>query len=143
MEVWSDGACSGAPGDGGWAWAAQDGRQDSGYEPETTNQRMELRAALEAALTVAEEGMVVVSDSAYVVNCFRDSWHVGWVQNGWRNYRRQAVANRDLWEPMIEIVDVLGVRFRKVRGHAGDPMNELVDQLAVAAKKSRNGGATP
>lgn len=135
IEVWTDGACH--EGHGGWAWAALDGRQGSGYEPGTTNQRMELRAALEAAMSVAEPGMVIVSDSAYVVNCFKDSWHVGWVRNGWRNYRRQPVANQDLWEPMIEIVEVLEVKFRKVRGHSGDPMNELVDQLAVAARKGR------
>jgi ribonuclease HI len=137
LEVWTDGACH--EGRGGWAWAALDGRWEQGWDSGTTNQRMELRAALEAAMTVAEERMVIVSDSAYVVNCFKDRWHEGWLRKGWKNYRGQPVANRDLWEPMIEIVEVLHVGFRKVRGHSGDPMNERVDQLAVQARKERVG----
>lgn len=132
IEVWTDG--SSYQGEGGWAWAAPDGRFASGYEQGTTNQRMELRAALQAALDVQEPGMVIVSDSAYVVNCFKEGWHVGWARNGWRNYARKPVANQDLWEPMIEIVEVLQVGFRKVRGHTGDPMNEVVDKLCGAAR---------
>jgi len=73
LEVWTDGACSGNPGPGGWAWATQDGRQDSGGEARTTNQRMEIRAALEAVRALPGP-LVVVSDSTYVVNCFRDGW---------------------------------------------------------------------
>ena len=81
LEVWTDGACSGNPGPGGWAWATRDGRQDSGGEPATTNQRMEIRAALEAVRALPGP-LVVVSDSTYVVNCFRDGWWRGWLASG-------------------------------------------------------------
>src|SRR3954463_4432885 len=73
LEVWTDGACSGNPGPGGWAWATRDGRQGAGGEARTTNQRMEIRAALEAVRALRGP-LVVVSDSTYVVNCFRDAW---------------------------------------------------------------------
>jgi ribonuclease HI len=135
--VFTDGACSGNPGPGGWAWAVSPTGhpRDSGGEPRTTNQRMEIRAALEAVRTLgAEPGLIeVVADSTYVVNCFRDRWWVGWRAKGWVNSKRQPVANRDLWEPLVDLVVGRGdVVFRWVRGHSGDPMNDLVDQLAVA-----------
>jgi ribonuclease HI len=138
ITVYTDGACSGNPGPGGWAWAvAPDGqRWASGGEPATTNQRMEIRAALEALQALdGEPGPIeVVSDSTYVVNCFRDRWWEAWIRNGWRNKRRQPVANRDLWEPLVELVQTRGdVTFRWVKGHGEDPLNDLVDGLAVAA----------
>ena len=69
-----------------------------------------------------------MSDSTYVVNCFRDRWWEGWQRNGWRNSKRQPVANRDLWEPLVDLVNERGdVTFRWVKGHSGDPMNDLVD----------------
>jgi ribonuclease HI len=141
-EVYTDGACSGNPGPGGWAWAVAPGGDphDSGGERLTTNQRMELQAVLEAlrSLGVGSEAgpIVVVSDSTYVINCFRDKWWVKWQQNGWRNSKRQPVANADLWKPLVELVNSGSVTFRWVRGHSGDPMNELVDTLAVAAARS-------
>ena len=141
-EVYTDGACSGNPGPGGWAWAVAPGGNphDSGGERLTTNQRMELQAVLEAlrSLGVGSEAgpIVVVSDSTYVINCFRDKWWVKWQQNGWRNSKRQPVANADLWKPLVELVNSGSVTFRWVRGHSGDPMNELVDTLAVAAARN-------
>ena len=75
----------------------------------------------------------VVSDSTYVVNCFRDKWYARWMTNGWRNSQRKPVANVDLWQPLIELVLAHDVRLRWVKGHSGDPMNDLVDQMAVAA----------
>jgi ribonuclease HI len=109
----------------------------AGGEPRTTNQRMELRAVLEAlrALGVGSEAgtVEVVSDSTYVVNCFRDGWWRTWQRNGWRNSKRQPVANADLWQPLVEVVGSGDVRFRWVKGHSGDPMNDLVDRLAVEA----------
>ena len=134
--VYTDGACSGNPGPGGWAWAvAPDGsRFDSGGEPLTTNQRMEITAVLEALRALVDEGPVeVVSDSTYVINCFRDKWYVRWAANGWRNAKKQPVANADLWRPLIELVEANDVTFRWVKGHSGDRLNDLVDQLAVAA----------
>ena len=101
--VYTDGACRGNPGPGGWAWADVDGPWASGAEAESTNQRMELQAALEAVLAHPGE-LNVVSDSTYVVNCFRDGWWEGWLRRGWKNSQRQPVANRDLWEPLVEAV---------------------------------------
>ena len=134
LEVWTDGACSGNPGPGGWAWATRDGRQDSGGEPGTTNQRMEIKAALEA-LRALPGALVVVSDSTYVVNCIRQRWYANWLKNGWRNSQKKPVANVDLWEPMIELYLArrTEVGFEWVKGHSGNPMNDLVDSLAVAA----------
>jgi ribonuclease HI len=136
LEVWTDGACSGNPGPGGWAWATKDGRQDSGGEAGTTNQRMEIRAALEAVRAL-EGPLVVVSDSTYVVNCFRDGWWKGWLSRGWTTSARKPVVSRDLWEPLVTLVDERGdVSFRWVKGHSGDPMNDLVDALAVEQSRA-------
>ncbi len=133
IEVYTDGACSGNPGPGGWAWAVADGAFASGAEAHSTNQRMEIRAAYEAVQAL--EGPVeVVSDSTYVVHCFRDRWWEGWQRRGWLNTARKPVANRDLWEPFVELVRARGdVTFRWVKGHGGHPMNDLVDRLAVEA----------
>ena len=136
VVVYTDGACSGNPGPGGWAWAvAPDGTPaGSGGEPRTTNQRMEITAALEAVRTLGGAGpLTVVSDSTYVVNCFRDRWYVRWEANGWRNAKKQPVANADLWRPFVELVRGADVTFSWVKGHSGDRLNDLVDQLAVAA----------
>ena len=134
--MFTDGACSGNPGPGGWAWAvAPDGEpRGSGGERHTTNQRMEIRAALEAVRSLSRKPgpIEVVSDSTYVVNCFRDRWWAGWRARGWVNSKKQPVANRDLWEPLVDLVVARGdITFRWVKGHSGDPMNDLVDRLAV------------
>jgi ribonuclease HI len=136
LEVWTDGACSGNPGPGGWAWATEDGRQGSGAEAPTTNQRMEIQAALEAVKAL-DGPLTVVSDSTYVVNCFKDGWWKGWLARGWVNSAKKPVANRDLWEPLITLVNERGdISFRWVKGHSGDRMNDLVDELAVKAGKA-------
>ena len=139
--MWTDGACSGNPGPGGWAWATKDGRQDSGGSPQTTNQRMEIQAVLEAVRAL-DGPLVVVSDSTYVVNCFRDRWWQGWLARGWLTSAKKPVANRDLWEPLVtEVRDRGDVTFRWVKGHSGDPMNDLVDLLAVAAAQTQRSQA--
>lgn len=144
VEVYTDGACSGNPGPGGWAWAVAPGGEPSasGGEVRTTNQRMEIYAVLDALRTLRagpalRRPVDVVSDSTYVVNCFRDGWWERWERNGWRNSKRQPVANADLWRPLVELVRPGGVSFRWVKGHSGDPMNDLVDRLAVAAIPDR------
>ncbi len=129
-SVYTDGACSGNPGPGGWAWAVDGGPSGSGGDPDTTNQRMELRAALEAVLNV-QRPLIVVSDSTYVVNCFKDKWYEGWIKRGWKNSSKKPVANRDLWEPLIEEHLKGGVEWQWVKGHSGDRMNDVVDQMAV------------
>lgn len=137
--AYTDGACSGNPGPGGWAWAIPKGDYASGPEFHTTNQRMEITAALQAVRSIAGP-LEVVSDSTYVVNCFRDRWYVGWRSRGWTNSQRKPVANRDLWEPLIDLVLERGdVAFRWVKGHGADPMNDLVDRLAVEASLTQVG----
>jgi ribonuclease HI len=139
--VYTDGACSGNPGPGGWAWAVPGGRWASGFELATTNQRMELRALLEA-VGALDGPLDVVTDSTYVANCFRDQWFLGWRRRGWRNAAGKPVANRDLWEPLVAAFEQgrFGVP-RWVKGHSGDPMNDLVDALAVEAYQRRAGAA--
>ena len=136
IEVFTDGACAGNPGPGGWAWAvAPEGAlSGSGGERQSTNQRMEIRAALEAMRSLPGE-ITIVSDSTYVVNCINKSWYVNWQRNGWKNSQKQPVANQDLWKPMIDLYDARTHTFRWVKGHSGNRMNDLVDQLAVAASK--------
>jgi ribonuclease HI len=142
LVIFTDGACQGNPGPGGWAWAVAPTGDPSGSggELRTTNQRMEIYAVLDALRThlhtnsgAAGPPIEIVSDSTYVVHCFRDRWWVKWERNGWKNSKREPVANVDLWQPLIEVVKSADVSFRWVKGHSGDPMNDLVDQLAVAA----------
>jgi len=143
IVVFTDGACIGNPGPGGWAWARSPEHFESGADPRTTNQRMELTAALRAV--GANPGEIeIVSDSTYVVNCFKDRWWRGWRQREWRNSRGAPVANRDLWEPLVaEVVDNRPgkVHFHWVKGHAGHAMNELVDALANDAARTGSGRA--
>lgn len=139
VVVYTDGACRGNPGPGGWAWAIDATHYAAGPERATTNQRMELRAAIEAVRDNADGPLEVVSDSSYVVHCFRDRWYEGWRKRGWKNSQRQNVANRDLWEELLALtVDARrDVRFSWVKGHSGHPMNEFVDSLATAAADSQ------
>lgn len=144
--VYTDGSCLGNPGRGGWAWAVPDGPYASGAEAATTNQRMEITAVLRAlvdlrALFELSGPTLVMSDSTYVVNCFRDRWWEGWLRRGWRNSAGKPVANRDLWEPLVDLATDPSrrVRFGWVKGHSGDPMNDLVDLLATEAAASQQG----
>jgi ribonuclease HI len=150
VVVYTDGACRGNPGPGGWAWAVPAGPYASGAEPRTTNQRMEITAVLEALRALVPGGparIEVVSDSTYVVNCFRDRWWEGWLKRDWKNSQRKPVANRDLWEPLLQLAlsSPPEVAFRWVKGHSGDRWNDRVDELAVRAADAgvgtRGGGA--
>ena len=148
LVIYTDGACRGNPGPGGWAWAvAPSGEpQGAGGEAHTTNQRMEIHAVLDALQTYASVAddhggpipIEIVSDSNYVVKCFNDRWWVKWERNGWRNSKKEPVANTDLWKPLIELVQGGDVSFTWVKGHSGDRMNDLVDRLAVAAVPARS-----
>jgi ribonuclease HI len=138
LIVYTDGACRGNPGRGGWAWAVPDGPFASGADPQTTNQRMEITAVLEALRALLPEaagGIDVVSDSTYVVKCFTDGWWRGWLRRNWKNAQNKPVANRDLWEPLIELAlsSDVDVGFRWVKGHSGDRWNDRVDELATVA----------
>ena len=131
-------ADEGGGGARGWRGVGRrgGGREAGGGGAHTTNQRMEIQAALEA-VTALDGPLVVVSDSTYVVNCFRDDWWRGWLAHGWTTSAKKPVANRDLWEPLVTAVRDRGsVTFRWVKGHSGDAMNDLVDQLAVEAART-------
>ena len=139
LVVYTDGSCIGNPGPGGWAWAIPDDRHDSGGEALTTNQRMEITAALRALRAIGTDagpaGLTVMSDSNYVVKCFQDRWWEAWLRRGWRNSANKPVANRDLWEPLLhEVLETdRRIVFRWVKGHSGDRWNDYVDQLALTA----------
>ena len=138
IVVYTDGACRGNPGRGGWAWAVPGGAYASGADAQTTNQRMEITAALEALRSLlpgATEGVELVSDSTYVVKCFTDGWWRGWQRRNWKNSQNKPVANQDLWEPLIElaVASEPEISFRWVKGHSGDQWNDRVDELATVA----------
>ena len=141
--IYTDGACSGNPGPGGWAAVLQYGPHErvvSGAEPETTNNRMELRAALEALRALHEPCRVALhTDSAYLARAFNEGWLKNWQRNGWKNSKKKPVENRDLWEALLEQTARHRVRFIKVKGHADDPLNNRVDGLAVAAMNAFRG----
>jgi ribonuclease HI len=144
VTIYTDGACAGNPGPGGWGAIIIDGpaeREISGGEPRTTNQRMELRAAVEALRALdGRRSVDLHSDSAYLVNCFRDRWYERWQRNGWRNAQGKPVDNRDLWEALLALAAVHDIRWHKVAGHSGHPENERADQLARAAIDRAAGG---
>jgi len=113
-----------------------DGREVelSGGESRTTNQRMELTGPIEGLRALAGRRVVAIySDSAYVVNCFRDKWYVRWRQNGWRNAQKKPVENRDLWEALLAESERHDVVWHKVAGHSGHEMNDRADALARSA----------
>ena len=132
-DVFTDGSCLGNPGPGGWAFVVDGGPWECGYEPATTNQRMEVMAAARAVAAL-EGPLRIVSDSTYVVKCFTDEWWKGWHRRNWLNAAKKPVANRDLWEPFIDAVQARGdVTFAWVKGHAGQRLNSAADALAVHA----------
>ena len=141
IRIYTDGACRGNPGPGGWAWASDASDFASGAEAHTTNQRMEVRAVIEALLEHASGPIHIVSDSTYVVKCFHDKWYAGWKRRGWKNSKGDPVANRDLWETLIPLVLEGGrsVTFSWVKGHSGDRMNDFVDELATSAADAQSG----
>lgn len=138
VDIYTDGACSGHPGPGGWAWSTLDGKIcDSGGTASTTNQRMEMMAVLMALrdFPSGKNPVTICTDSAYVMNCFVDGWHRSWKDGKKRNGHGDDVSNWDLWKPLITLVGERDVQWRKVKGHSGDPGNDLVDKMAVLAKR--------
>ena len=138
VELWTDGACSGNPGPGGWGailvWNGHE-RELSGGEAETTNNRMELMSVIMGLAAITRPMDVVINtDSAYVEQAFTKGWLELWQQNGWRTASKQAVKNQDLWQRLAEEAARHNVSFQRVRGHTGVEMNERADQLAVAER---------
>ncbi len=143
LYAYTDGACSGNPGPGGWGvlLIAKDGdtvikeRDLCGGEPETTNNRMELMAAIMALETLARPSeLTIITDSAYVKNGIT-GWLHGWKRNGWRTASKKPVKNVDLWQRLDEARDRHHVTWEWIKGHAGHPENERADELARAGMK--------
>lgn len=133
LEIWTDGACRGNPGPGGWGALLVFGDTEKelwGGESETTNNRMELTAAIRALEALTRPTAVILhTDSTYVRNGIR-SWLAGWKRNGWRTSAKKPVKNKDLWQQLDELASTHDVDWRWVKGHAGDVGNERADELA-------------
>lgn len=147
VRVFTDGACSGNPGPGGWAtvFSKDNGcKHLSGFEVETTNNRMELLAVIVALRNVVCKKHKYIweihSDSAYVVNAIQMGWIYAWYNNGWRTTKGDIIKNRDLWSECYGLLrkvnkEKIAITFVKVKGHNGNPMNEYADKIAVAQSK--------
>ena len=137
MQLWTDGACRGNPGPGGWAailvWRGRE-RELSGGEPRSTNNRMELLSVIRGLESLRQPCLVTVyTDSTYVHHGFSKRWVENWVRRGWKTAAGKPVANQDLWERLIEQVALHQVSWEKVSAHQGVELNERCDQLAVRA----------
>ncbi len=135
VDIYTDGACSGNPGPGGWGAILMYGehrKELSGGEKQTTNNRMELMAVICALKALKKPCKVnLYSDSAYVVNAFNQNWIIGWQRNGWKNSAKVPVANIDLWQELLSLTNTHAVSFIKVKGHADNEFNNRCDELAV------------
>ncbi len=137
--IYTDGACSGNPGPGGWGAILmyQDVKKEiSGGTKNTTNNIMELTAVIEALKMLKRPCNVkVYSDSAYVVNAFLQNWIVGWQKRNWKNSNNEEVKNRELWQELLHLTTIHNVKFIKVKGHADNKYNNRCDELARNAIK--------
>ena len=137
VTLYTDGACSGNPGAGGWGAILIYGehrREFSGGEPQTTNNRMELTAVIEGLMKLKFPCRVdVYSDSAYTVNGFLQGWVYGWEKMGWKKADKKPVLNDDLWKQLLALTREHEVTFHKVKGHADNPLNNRCDELARGA----------
>ena len=142
ITIYTDGACSGNPGPGGWAAILMFGnikKEISGGLPNTTNNIMELTAVIEALKLLKRPCKVnLYSDSAYVVNAFEQKWIYGWLKNNWKTANKEPVKNKELWQQLDELARDREIHWVWVRGHAGKPYNERCDELArTAAEKMK------
>jgi len=139
VTIYTDGACSGNPGPGGWACILIAGnykKELSGGEAQTTNNRMELSGVINGLRALTRPCKVTIySDSAYVVNAFNQNWLDKWMTNGWKNSAKAEVANADLWKELAVLTATHKVTFSKVKGHADDELNNRCDELAVAESR--------
>lgn len=139
----TDGSCDTQSGDGGWAYhLTYRGieRTASGFEANTTNNRMELTAAVRALEALHQAcDVTIVTDSQYLKKAFTDGWLKNWQRNGWQTANRQSVKNRDLWETLLQLSQTQRVTWTWTRGHAGHANNEHVDRMALQARRQRAG----
>ena len=137
--IYTDGACSGNPGPGGWGsilMMGENKKEISGGKKDTTNNVMELTAVIEALKLLKRPCKVdLYSDSAYVVNAFLQNWILGWIKNGWRNSNKEEVKNKELWQELLSLTKIHDVTFHKVKGHADNEYNNRCDELARNAIK--------
>lgn len=137
VEIYTDGACSGNPGPGGWAAVLKykgNRKEISGGVKATTNNRMELQAAIEGLAALKESCQVnLYSDSAYLINAFKQGWLDNWQRNGWKNAKKQPVENQDLWQQLLSLNRKHQISWHKVKGHSDDEENNRCDALAKAA----------
>ena len=142
VTVYTDGACSGNPGLGGWGAVLIYGemrREMSGAEANTTNNRMELTAAIKALEALKMACTVdLYSDSAYLINAYRQNWLTNWVRRGWLKADKKPVENRDLWEQLLQFTQIPRISWHKVKGHADNPLNNRCDELATGEIKRRS-----
>lgn len=142
VEIFTDGACSGNPGPGGWGAVLRYGnieKELSGGERETTNNRMELTAAIMALRALKEPcNVTLTTDSKYLADGIGKGWAESWRKNGWRKADKKPALNVDLWEELLELFEKHSVTIVWVKGHNGHPENERCDALAVAFYKSLN-----
>ena len=139
VEIFTDGACKGNPGPGGWgAILRYKGveKEISGGERNTTNNRMELTAVISALRLLKESCTVTLyTDSQYVCNAINQGWAKKWKANGWMRNKKEPALNPELWEKLLELCDIHKLEINWVKGHAGHPENERCDRLAVAEAK--------
>lgn len=140
VYIYTDGACSGNPGAGGWAAILMYNefkKEMSGAEPMTTNNRMELCAVIYALKALNEPCKVMLTtDSKYVSDAITKGWARSWQKNGWIKSDKKPAMNADLWQELLELLKIHDVKFNWVKGHAGHPENERCDELAVSAYKA-------
>lgn len=140
ITIYTDGACSGNPGPGGWGAILMMGpnkKEISGSQKSTTNNIMELTAVIEALKLLKRPCKVdLYSDSAYVVNAFLQSWINGWIKNGWKNSSKEEVKNKELWQELLSLTKIHNVTFHKVKGHSDNKFNNRCDELARNAIES-------
>ena len=141
LEIYTDGACSGNPGPGGWAAVLtfEDNYEEiSGHAKHTTNNKMELTAIIKALQVLKSPQKVkVFSDSAYIINCMQQKWYIKWQKNGWQTSKKTAVENQNLWLELINLNGIHDIEFIKVKGHSNVALNNRCDELArKAAKKA-------
>ena len=141
VDIYTDGACRGNPGKGGWGAVLIYGdkkKEMSGGEKETTNNRMELTAAIEALSALKEPCKVTMtSDSQYLINGITKGWAVSWRKNGWKKSDKSPALNPDLWQKLLDLLEIHDVEFIWVKGHAGHPYNERCDELATTYADSQ------
>ena len=155
IHYYTDGACStNGTWQGGWSMVRILGKSCfslGGFEPKTTNNRMELMGFLQALLDIqgyidngyedcGDDCFEICTDSAYIHNCFKQKWYESWEKNGWKNSKKEPVANQDLWKQILAAIREIGMyrlTFTKVKGHDGNKFNEMADKIAVKCKDTQ------